>query len=109
VPARYGADRFEEGPSQAVAVAYERLATDIRFGTRLSPTFGDAVDLHRLIDALERSEWKRFGRWQSVGHPPLPAIQVPQELPHRSRLDSYLCDPCMHPWMKCLGKMPPLF
>ena len=56
VPARYGADRFEEGPSQAVAVGYERLATDIRSGTRLSPTFGDAVDLHRLIDALERSE-----------------------------------------------------
>jgi predicted dehydrogenase len=56
VPACYGAGRFEEGPSQAVAVAYERLATDMRSGTRLSPTFGDAVNLHRLIDAIERSE-----------------------------------------------------
>ena len=56
VPARYGADCFGEGPSQAVAVAYERLAADMRSGTKLSPTFGDAVDLHRLIDAIERSE-----------------------------------------------------
>ena len=56
VPGRYGADRFEEGPSQGVALAYESLAADMRSHTKLSPTFDDAVDLHRLIEAIERSE-----------------------------------------------------
>lgn len=56
VPARYGADRFAEGPPQSVAVAYARLASDMTQGTKLSPTFDDAVELHRLIDAIERGE-----------------------------------------------------
>ncbi len=56
VPARYGSGRFKEGPEQGVAMAYERLAEDLRSGTRSSPTFDDAVELHRLIDAIERSE-----------------------------------------------------
>jgi predicted dehydrogenase len=56
VPAHYGADCFMKGPSQSVAVAYARLASDMRQGTRLSPTFDDAVDLHHLIDAIEQSQ-----------------------------------------------------
>lgn len=56
VPARYGADRFEEGPAQGVALAYERLAADMHSHAKLSPSFDDAVELHRLIDAIERSE-----------------------------------------------------
>jgi hypothetical protein len=38
-----------------LALAYARLASDLTTGTTLTPTFDDAVDLHRLIDALERS------------------------------------------------------
>lgn len=46
---------FAPGLTQNMALAYERLASDILFGTRLSPTFDDAVDLHRLIDTIERN------------------------------------------------------
>lgn len=56
VPPHYGADRFEEGPSQGVALAYERMAADMRSDTRLSATFDEAVELHNLIAAIERSE-----------------------------------------------------
>ena len=58
IPARYGADRFSEGPSQSVATAYLRLAADITDGTHTSPDFDDAVALHRLIDAIETSGGK---------------------------------------------------
>ena len=58
IPARYGADRFSEGPSQSVATAYLRLAADIKDGTHTSPDFDDAVALHRLIDAIETSGGK---------------------------------------------------
>ncbi|MCQ1775829.1 Gfo/Idh/MocA family oxidoreductase [Neorhizobium galegae] len=34
---------------------YELFASDLRVGTRLSPTFEDAVKLHRLIHAIEQS------------------------------------------------------
>lgn len=52
VPERYGAARFEAGPAQSVALAYERLASDMRGGTSLAPSFDDAVALHRLIDTI---------------------------------------------------------
>ena len=55
VPVKYGADRFVNGPAQGIASAYVRLASDLKSGTQLSPTFDDAVELHRLIDAIERS------------------------------------------------------
>lgn len=42
------------GLTQSMALAYQRLASDILTGTRLSPTFEDAVELHRLIAAIER-------------------------------------------------------
>jgi predicted dehydrogenase len=43
---------FEEGLTQSIAIAYRRLASDLREGTRLAPTFGDAVQLHRLVERI---------------------------------------------------------
>jgi hypothetical protein len=34
---------------------YELIASDMTSGTLQSPTFGDAVKLHRLINAIEQS------------------------------------------------------
>jgi hypothetical protein len=34
---------------------YELFASDMACGTRHSPAFGDAVNLHRLIDVIEQS------------------------------------------------------
>jgi len=34
---------------------YELIASDMTAGTLQSPTFGDAVKLHRLINAIEQS------------------------------------------------------
>ena len=39
-----------------VAAMYTRMAADIRDGTRTAPDFVDAVALHRVIDAIERSD-----------------------------------------------------
>lgn len=51
-------DRYREVgmPAQSLAIGYARLASDLREGTRLSPTFADAVELHRLITAIEHSD-----------------------------------------------------
>jgi len=38
-----------------VARVYARLAADIRKGTSTAPTFHDAVGLHALVDAIEKS------------------------------------------------------
>lgn len=51
---------FEQGwPENAipgnVARLYARIAADLRDGTRTTPTFEDAVSLHRLIDTIEQS------------------------------------------------------
>lgn len=56
VPNSYSARSFDAGAHHSVAASYARLASDIRLGTALSPTFDDAVELHRLIDAIERSK-----------------------------------------------------
>lgn len=56
LPEVYQPYRQADGPVQTIALAYARLASDILTGTRLSPTFNDAVALHRLIDAIERGE-----------------------------------------------------
>lgn len=61
VPGNYGSDRFEDGIPQSIALAYERLASDIRSGTQLSPTFADAVDLHQLLAKIERSSGEHHG------------------------------------------------
>jgi predicted dehydrogenase len=54
IPAQY-ADGLPEGITQSVGLAYRRLAFDLHEGTRFVPTFDDAVDLHRLIDHVQRS------------------------------------------------------
>jgi predicted dehydrogenase len=50
-------DRFPaspaHGPAANVAQAYARFARDYRDGTRLCPTFDDAVTRHRMLDAIE--------------------------------------------------------
>jgi predicted dehydrogenase len=47
------------GPPDAlvgnVARLYSRMAADLRDGTRTAPTFADAVEVHKIIDAIERS------------------------------------------------------
>ncbi|MBB3458295.1 putative dehydrogenase [Rhizobium sp. BK313] len=56
IPSKYGDDRFEIGIPQSMAVAYQRLASDILTGTRLCPTFEDAIALHRLLADIESSD-----------------------------------------------------
>ena len=34
---------------------YRRMAADLRNGTHTAPTFEDAVEVHRIIDAIEKS------------------------------------------------------
>lgn len=41
-----------------VARVYALIAQDIRAGTRSAPSFRDAVALHELVDAIERSAAK---------------------------------------------------
>src|SRR6184192_1978891 len=41
------------GPSTNVAQAYAHFARDYREGTKLCPTFDDAVTRHRMLDAIE--------------------------------------------------------
>jgi predicted dehydrogenase len=55
VPDSYGGSDLDDGVHHSVAAGYARLAADLRTGTSSSPTFEDAVDLHRLIDAIELS------------------------------------------------------
>lgn len=49
---------FAEGLTQSMAIAYRRLASDLREGTHLAPTFDDAVQLHRLVDQVLRAAEK---------------------------------------------------
>jgi len=54
VPAEYGDASTLEGVAENVALTYERLAIDLSAASHLSPSFDDAVELHRLIDRIER-------------------------------------------------------
>ncbi|MCL1476826.1 MAG: hypothetical protein MH219_04235 [Marinobacter sp.] len=53
------ASAYEGWPNETVprnvARLYSLVAQDIRSGTRLAPSFRDAVALHETIDAIERS------------------------------------------------------
>ena len=56
VPASYRTAAAAESSMAAnVANNYSLLANDIRTGSTTAPTFDDALALHRLIDAIERS------------------------------------------------------
>ena len=48
-----------------VAMAYARMADDIRNGTHTAPSFDDAVQLHRVVAAIEQSA--SSGLWVDVG------------------------------------------
>lgn len=52
VPSDYETSGLEDGFSQSVGVAYSRIASDITNHTNLSPTFEDAVNLHRILNAI---------------------------------------------------------
>jgi predicted dehydrogenase len=54
-----------QGPGTNVAQAYARFARDYREGTKLCPTFDDAVTRHRMLDAIERAA--STGRRQTPG------------------------------------------
>lgn len=47
------------GPPLNVANAYARFAQAMRAGQRVDPDFESALDIHRLIDAIERSAAER--------------------------------------------------
>jgi predicted dehydrogenase len=53
VPEEYRWAPPQPGPGTNVAQAYARFARDYREGTRLCPTFEDAVTRHRMLDAIE--------------------------------------------------------
>lgn len=59
VPRRYETLGIEEGFSQSVGLAYSRIASDMRNHTRLSPSFEDAVNLHRVLDAIVSGNGER--------------------------------------------------
>ena len=62
-------EKYQWAPPQEpginVAQAYVRLARDYREGTRLCPTFDDAVTRHRMLDAIETSA--ATGQRQKLG------------------------------------------
>jgi predicted dehydrogenase len=50
--------RFDDLPFEAainVALMYEAMAADLRDGTSHAPSFNDALRIHQLVDAVERS------------------------------------------------------
>lgn len=57
-----------------VARLYARMGADIQNGTQTAPTFDDAVELHRVIDTMERASAERA--WLPVDAPnrPLPEV-----------------------------------
>lgn len=56
IPPAYDLYREAGELGQNLAIAYARLASDMRTGTHLSPTFDDAVALQRLIDVVEHGD-----------------------------------------------------
>jgi len=59
VPPLYETLGFEDGFSQSVGVAYSRIASDMKNHTKLSPSFEDAVNLHRVLDAIVSGNGER--------------------------------------------------
>jgi predicted dehydrogenase len=53
VPAAYRTSWPDNPVVGNVARMYGRMASDLRTGTHTAPTFDDAVELHRLIEAME--------------------------------------------------------
>lgn len=55
VPASYRQGGPENLMVGNVARLYGRMAADLRNGTHTAPTFDDAVEVHKVIDAIEKS------------------------------------------------------
>jgi predicted dehydrogenase len=55
VPDKTQAGWPENALVRNVARVYARMAADLRYGTRSAPTFDDAVQLHRVIAAVEQA------------------------------------------------------
>ena len=55
IPASFYAGLPDNVLARNVACVYARMAADVRDGTRTAPSFDDAVTLHRLLAAIERS------------------------------------------------------
>ncbi len=55
IPSKYTDAREPSGPAQSVFYSYARLAQDFKTGTHLSATFDDAIVLHKVVDAVEKS------------------------------------------------------
>ncbi len=53
VPASYRAGWPDNVVPGNVARLYARMAADLRNGTRTAPTFDDAIEIHRIIAAVE--------------------------------------------------------
>lgn len=54
-----GLDFADTSFARNVAAIYRQMAEDLIHGTRLAPEFDDAVALHKVIDAIERSDRTR--------------------------------------------------
>lgn len=74
LPPEFGGDWPDHIYPANVAQLYARMAADIRNGSQLAPSFDDAVELHRVIDAMERASAGRI--WEDVTAPnrPLPYV-----------------------------------
>jgi predicted dehydrogenase len=57
-----------------VARVYARLASDLRNNTHTAPTFEDAVELHRVIAAIEASSDGGHRVSPAASNRPLPLI-----------------------------------
>lgn len=55
VPASFHAGAAQDPVVGNVGRLYGRMAQDLREGTRTAPSFDDAVEVHKIIDAIERS------------------------------------------------------
>ena len=79
-------ERFTEGASAApvpgnVARNYARMARDIRTGSRTATTFEDALGLHRMIDAVKRSDASGGRVSLAPSNRPLPLSDALREIP----------------------------
>jgi predicted dehydrogenase len=52
VPQTYDTLGIADGFSQSVGIAYSRIASDMLDGTNTSPSFEDAVKLHRVLETI---------------------------------------------------------
>jgi predicted dehydrogenase len=56
VPKLHEHDFGESVPARNVAGIYRLLGEDLLSGSNLAPSFDDAVALHKVVDAIERSD-----------------------------------------------------